>query len=75
MRAKRRFLELQNAGQEVNMRDLIKDIKLRDEADKMREISPLIPAEDSIEVNSSNLSIKEVLEIVIKIYKENIKEV
>ena len=75
VRAKRRFLELQNAGQEVNMRDLIEDIRLRDEADRVREISPLIPAEDSIEVNSSNLSIKEVLEIVIKIYKENIKEV
>ena len=41
----------------------------------MREISPLIPAEDSIEVNSSNLSIKEVLEIVLKVYKENIKEI
>jgi len=66
---------LQNAGQEVNMRDLIEDIRLRDEADRVREISPLIPAEDSIEVNSSNLSIKEVLETVIKIYKENIKEV
>ena len=75
VRAKRRFLELQNAGQEVNMRDLIEDIRLRDEADRVREISPLIPAEDSIEVNSSNLSIKEVLEIVIKIYKKNIKEV
>ena len=75
VRAKRRFLELQKAGQEVNMRDLIEDIRLRDESDRVREISPLIPAEDSIEVNSSNLSIKEVLEIVIKIYKENIKEV
>ena len=75
VRAERRFLELQNAGQEVNMRDLIEDIRLRDEADRVRNISPLIPAEDSIEVNSSNLSIKEVLEIVLKIYKENIKEV
>ena len=75
VRAKRRFLELQNNGQEVNMRDLIKDIRLRDQADRAREISPLIPAEDSIEVNSSNLSIKQVLERVLKIYKENIKEV
>ena len=75
VRAKRRFLELQNAGQGVNMRDLIDDIRLRDEADKEREISPLIPADDSIEVNSSNLSPQEVLEIVLKIYKRNIKEV
>ena len=74
VRAKRRFLELQNAGQDVNMRDLIDDIRLRDEADKAREISPLMPANDSIEVNSSNLTPQEVKEIVIKIYKENTKE-
>ena len=75
VRAKRRFLELQNTGQGVNMRDLIDDIGLRDEADKAREISPLIPADDSIEVNSSNLNPQEVLEIVLEIYKENTKEV
>ena len=75
VRAERRFLELQNAGQEVNMRDLIDDIRLRDEADKAREISPLMPADDSIELNSSNLTPQEVLIIVLKIYKENTKEV
>ena len=75
VRAKRRFLELQNAGQEVNMRDLIDDIRLRDEADKAREISPLMPADDSIELNSSNLTPQEVLIIVLKIYKEKTKEV
>ena len=74
VRAKRRFLELQNAGQDVNMRDLIDDIRLRDEADKAREISPLMPANDSIEVNSSNLTPQEVKEIVLEIYKENTKE-
>ena len=75
VRAERRFLELQNAGQEVNMRDLIDDIRLRDEADKAREISPLMPADDSIEVNSSSLTPQEVLDIVLKIYKQNTKEV
>ena len=75
VRAKRRFLELQNAGQDVNMRDLIEDIRLRDDADKAREISPLMPADDSIEVNSSDLTPQEVLEIVLKIYKEHTKEV
>ena len=75
VRAKRRFLELQNADQGVNMRDLIDDIRLRDEADKAREISPLIPADDSIELNSSHLTPQEVLKIVLKIYKEKTKEV
>ena len=75
VRAKRRFLELQNAGQGVNMRDLIDDSRLRDEADKAREISPLMLADDSIEVNSSSLTPQEVLDIVLKIYKQNTKEV
>ena len=75
VRAERRFLELQNAGQDVNMRDLIEDIRLRDEADRVREISPLVPATDSVEVNSSNLTPHEVLNKVLQIYKEHIKEI
>ncbi|MDC1484739.1 (d)CMP kinase [Gammaproteobacteria bacterium] len=75
VRAERRFLELQNTGQGVNMRDLIEDIRLRDEADRAREISPLVPATDSVEVNSSNLTPQEVLNKVLKIYKEHIKEI
>ena len=75
VRAERRFLELQNAGQGVNMRDLIEDIRLRDEADRAREISPLVPATDSVEVNSSNLTPQEVLNKVLQIYKEHIKEI
>ena len=75
VRAERRFLELQNAGQDVNMRDLIEDIRLRDEADRAREISPLVPAADSVEVNSSNLTPHEVLNKVLQIYKEHIKEI
>ena len=75
VRAQRRFLELQNNDQGVNMRDLIDDIRLRDKADKAREISPLVPAVDSIEVNSSNLGPQEVLDIVLTIYKEQIKEI
>ena len=75
VRAQRRFLELQNTGQGVNMRDLIEDIRLRDAADRAREISPLVPATDSVEVNSSNLTPQEVLNKVLQIYKEHIKEI
>jgi len=75
VRAQRRFLELQNTDQGVNMRDLIEDIRLRDEADRTRELSPLVPAADSIEVNSSNLKPQEVLNRVLQIYKEQIKEI
>jgi cytidylate kinase len=56
IRAKRRQLELQNRGQEVNMLALIKDIKQRDLKDKTRKLSPLIPAEDSIVIDSSEMT-------------------
>ena len=59
-RAKRRYLELQNRGQEVNMPALIADIKKRDFKDSSREISPLFPAEDSIMIDSSEMSLDEV---------------
>ena len=68
-RAKRRFIELQNLGQEVNMLDLISDIEERDYKDRKRELSPLIPAEDAHIIDTSNMSLEEVFsftEILIK---------
>ena len=69
IRAKRRFLELQKSNQDVNMRDLIEDIRLRDKADQAREISPLMAAEDSIELDSTNLTPQEVLKKALEIYR------
>ena len=59
-RAKRRYLELQNRGQEVNMPDLIADIEKRDFNDSSRDLSPLFPADDAHVVDSSNMSAEEV---------------
>ena len=70
VRAKRRYLELQNRGQEVNMRDLIADIEHRDMKDKTRTLSPLIPAGDSIIVDSSKMSLEEVLSFTKKLTKK-----
>ena len=69
-RAKRRFLELQNLGQEVNMPALIADIKERDIQDSSRELSPLIPAEDSHLIDSSNMSLEEVFSIAENLIKK-----
>ena len=70
VRAKRRHIELQNRGQEVNMRDLIEDIEERDLRDRTRTLSPLIPAEDSIVIDSSSLSLDEVLSFTKKLAKK-----
>ena len=70
IRAKRRQLELQNRGQEVNMLALIEDIKQRDLKDKTRKLSPLIPAEDSIVIDSSEMTPEEVLSFTKKLIKK-----
>ena len=69
IRAERRYLELQNRGQEVNMLALIEDIKQRDLKDSTRTLSPLIPAEDSVIIDSSDMSIEEVLSFTKKLTK------
>ena len=69
-RAKRRYLELQNRGQEVNMPALIADIKQRDEKDISRALSPLLPADDAHLIDSSKMSQEEVLKFVIKLVVE-----
>ena len=71
VRAKRRYLELQNRGQEVNMLALIDDIKQRDLKDQTRVLSPLIPAEDSVVIDSSDMSLDEVLSFTKKLTKRN----
>ena len=70
VRARRRYLELQKRGQEVNMPALIVDIEQRDLKDSSRELSPLLPADDAHVIDSSDMS----LEDVIKITKNLIKE-
>ena len=70
IRAKRRYLELQNRGQEVNMRDLIEDIEERDLRERTRTLSPLIPAEDSVVIDSSTMSLDEVLSFTKKLAKK-----
>ena len=74
VRAKRRYLELQNRGQEVNMRDLIADIEARDMKDKTRTLSPLIAAEESIMIDSSTMSLVEVLSFTKKLAKKELNK-
>jgi cytidylate kinase len=74
VRAKRRQLELQNRGQEVNMLALIDDIKQRDLKDQTRVLSPLIPAEDSVVIDSSDMSLDEVLSFTKKLTKRKLNK-
>ena len=70
VRAKRRYLELQNRGQEVNMPALIADIEARDLKDSSRELSPLLPADDAIIIDSSDMTLEEVFSFTENLIKK-----
>ena len=62
-RAKRRHKELIEKGEDVSLRALAEQVAARDERDMKREVSPLVAAEDAIELDTSDMSAKQVLEL------------
>ena len=70
VRAKRRYLELQKRGQEVNMPALIADIEQRDLKDSLRELSPLLPADEAHVIDSSGMSLEEVVNFTKNLVKQ-----
>ncbi|MCI8298860.1 MAG: (d)CMP kinase [Lachnospiraceae bacterium] len=69
-RGKRRFLELQEKGAVCELEQICKDIRLRDEQDMNREISPLRQAEDAVLIDSSFMGIEEVVNEILKLVRE-----
>ena len=68
-RAKRRYLELQEKGTVCNLDEIQKDIEERDQRDMNRKISPLRQAEDAILVDSSDLTIQQVVDRILQIFR------
>ena len=61
-RARRRYNQLKDKGLGVTMRGLLEEIAERDERDMNRSASPLVPAEDAVELDTSALSIEQVVD-------------
>ena len=68
-RARRRYLELQEKGTVCNLDDIQKDIEERDQRDMNREISPLRQAKDAVLVDSSDLTIQQVVDRILQIFR------
>ncbi|MDB9733566.1 (d)CMP kinase [Porticoccaceae bacterium] len=66
-RAKRRYKELIEKGEDVSLRAVEEQVRARDEKDTNREVSPLVAAEDAVELDTSNMSALEVLDTVLHI--------
>ena len=60
-RARRRYNQLMQAGVDVNIDALLEEIRVRDERDMNRSAAPLKPADDAQVIDSTGLSIEEVL--------------
>ena len=66
-RTNRRYKELLEKGEDVSLRALAEQVRARDERDMNRAESPLVAADDAIELDSSHMSIDEVVEAVMAI--------
>lgn len=64
VRGRRRFLELKEKGENPDLNEIIEDIRKRDQADMTREISPLKKADDAVEIDSSEMTIDEVVKAI-----------
>ncbi|MBQ0000458.1 MAG: (d)CMP kinase [Clostridiales bacterium] len=69
-RARRRTLELTEKGETCDLKQIQADIEDRDERDKNRAVSPLRQAEDAVLVDSSLMTIEEVVDAILSVYKE-----
>jgi cytidylate kinase len=70
-RAERRHKQLKEKGENVNLSRLFREITKRDERDRSRAVSPLIPAPDAHLIDSTELSIEEVVHKALKLLEES----
>lgn len=69
-RAKRRYKELVDKGITCNLDEIEQDIIARDEQDMNREIAPLKQVEDAVLVDSSFMSIEDVVDVIVALYEK-----
>jgi cytidylate kinase len=65
-RAQRRYKQLKEKGLDVNLADLAKEIRERDERDRNRSVAPLKPAETAIQVDTTKMTVEQVTELVMQ---------
>ncbi|SPT68419.1 Cytidylate kinase [Anaerobiospirillum thomasii] len=72
VRARRRVLQLEKAGKDADFEQILKDIKDRDDRDRNRPVAPLVPAADALVIDSSDMSIEQVVEMAMAEIKRHI---
>ena len=75
IRSKRRYNELVSRNEDVTYDEVLKNVNERDYIDSHRKESPLIKAEDAIEIDNSNLSIKEQFSEIMKLVRMTLEDI
>lgn len=71
-RAFRRFQQLKSKGMQVNLKEVLKELLIRDKRDIERAVSPLKPADDAVIIDTTGLSIEQVLTNVLELARARI---
>ncbi|PJD90788.1 MAG: cytidylate kinase [Legionella sp.] len=69
-RAMRRFLQLQSKGLESSLDGIVKELAIRDARDMARSHAPLMPAEDAIQIDTTGLTVVQVLKSILQLAAE-----
>lgn len=72
-RARRRWLELVNAGENIVLEEVAQDMQKRDRQDTEREVSPLEPAHDAIILDTTGLSAQEMVAKIVALTQEEVR--
>lgn len=70
-RAKRRYAELKNKGEQVNLKDVKQDMIARDEQDSSRAFAPLVIPQGAYVIDTTNLTLAEVKDLILERLKKN----
>lgn len=73
VRAERRYKQLNDKGIHANLASLSRDLAERDERDAKRAAAPLVPAPDAVQLDSSDLSVEQVVAAVLKLAREKLE--
>jgi cytidylate kinase len=68
-RARRRYKQLIDKGESVNLAALLEDIRARDARDSARAVAPLVPAPDAVVIDSTALDLEQVFQRVLELLR------
>jgi CMP/dCMP kinase len=73
VRAERRWKEHQEKGEDASLEDVLEEVRVRDQRDQERKVSPLVRAEDAVLVDNTAMGIEETARLIVMLAREREK--